>query len=276
MQVGFIGTGSMGTILIESLLKAGALSPRHITAANRTARKVEQLAARYPGMRVAYSNAEAAEGNDIVFLCIKPHEFRTVLDEIKRTVHDRQIVVSITSPVTIGSLESWLPAKIAKVIPSITNYMLSGALLCMYGSRMTPADIAGLERLLAAIGRPVQVNERFTRVSSDISSCGPAFFAFLLQKFIDAAAAETGIPREEAERLACEMLRGTGALLTDGGLSPGDVQCRVAVPGGITAKGLKLMEESVGDLFHRLIGITHAKYFEEVEKAASSLDHSSD
>ncbi len=48
MKVGFIGTGSMGSILIEAFIQSGALNPEDIIASNRTASKVERLAAAYP------------------------------------------------------------------------------------------------------------------------------------------------------------------------------------------------------------------------------------
>lgn len=266
MNIGFIGTGSMGTILIDSFIRSGALAPWQMVASNRTRSKVEQLAARHEGLRVAGSNREVAEACDILFLCVKPSEYGSVVDEIGPVVTRQQTIVSITSPVMIRSLEERLDAKIAKIIPSITNYVLSGPTLCMYSERLLETDIARLEDLLGRISRPVRVSERYTRVSSDIASCGPAFFSFLLQRFIDAAVTETGIEREHATRLGVEMLLGTGMLLTSGGLTPESLQQRVSVPGGITAQGLRLMDKEVGDLFRHLIRITHAKYDEDVEK----------
>jgi competence protein ComER len=267
MNVGFIGTGSMGTILIESLIRSGALNPEQITAANRTAEKVLYLAEKYSGLKAARSNIEVVLEADLIFICVKPSEYKKVLDEIRKVTLPAQIIVSITSPVQIRHLEEQLNCKIAKVIPSITNFMLGGAALCMYGERMEDCDRLMLEELLSHISEPIRIVEKHTRVTSDISSCGPAFFAFLVQKFVDAAVAETGIPYEEAARLASHMLKGTGLLLTDGGFTPESLQKRVAVPGGITAEGLKLMEHELDGMFNRLIRITHAKYNEDLEKA---------
>jgi competence protein ComER len=269
MDVGFIGTGSMGSILIESLIRSGALKPEHIIAANRTAGKVTLLADKYPGLRVARSNIEVILDSDLVFLCVKPVEYKRVIDEIRKVTLPSQILVSITSPVLIKHLEDQLNCKIAKVIPSITNFMLSGATLCMYGERMTDEDKRTVEELLGAMSEPIRISEMHTRVTSDISSCGPAFFALLVQKFIDAAVAETGIPYEQATKLASHMLLGTGGLLTDGGFTPETLQQRVAVPGGITAEGLRLMEHELDGMFNRLIRITHAKYEEDLEKVGA-------
>ncbi len=127
-------------------------------------------------------------------------------------------------------------------------------------------DILLLERLLSHISEPIRISEKYTRISSDISSCGPAFFAFILLKFIRAAVEETGMPYADANRLACEMLHGTGKLLTTGGFTPGELQKRVAVPGGITADGLKLLDHKLEGVFNQLIQITHAKFEEDMAK----------
>jgi len=268
---GFIGTGSMGSTLIEAFIRSGALLPHEMIAANRTFAKAERLAYAHPGLRTVMSNQEAAALSDLLFLCVKPSEFPRVIAEIAPYCREEQLIVSITSPVMLAQLEARLAGRIAKVIPSITNYVLSGAALCIYGERMREQDIALLESLLSQISRPQRVLEDFTRVSSDLSSCGPAFMAFLLGKLIDAAVRETGIPAAEAERMASEMLLGTGILLTAGGLSPGQLIERVAVPGGITEEGLNLLECELGDSFTRLIRITHRKYAEDVEKTESAF-----
>ncbi|UHA74222.1 late competence protein ComER [Paenibacillus sp. 481] len=272
MKVGFIGTGSMGSTLIEALIRSGALEPRQIIASNRTSDKVEQLAAIHPGLIVSRSNAETAQHSQIVFLCVKPLEFKHVIDEIKTVVHPDLIVVSITSPVLIKHLESRLNCKVAKIIPSITNYVWSGASLCMYGKKIKTEDRLLLEQLMMSISSPQQVSEQFTRISSDLSSCGPAFVAFFLQKWVQAAVSETGIDEKEAARLACEMVLGTGKLLTEGGLTLEQLQQRVAVPGGITAEALRLLDRELAGVFHQLIQVTHAKYEEDLQKVHAQFN----
>jgi competence protein ComER len=266
MNIGFIGTGSMGSILIESFIQSGALRPQEIIASNRSSNKINDLIQHHNGLRLALTNSEVVLQSHIIFLCVKPSEFNNVIAEIKPHVLPSQIIVSITSPITLAYLEDQLNGKIAKIIPSITNYVLSGATLCIYGERMLHEDKLEVERLLAYISEPIRIHEQFTRISSDISSCGPAFFALILQKFIEAAVEETGIAHAEANRLASEMLLGTGKLLTKGGFTPQGLQKRVSVPGGITAEGLRLLEEKLDGVFNQLIHITHAKFEEDKSK----------
>jgi len=266
MNVGFIGTGSMGSILIESMLRTNALKPEQIVATNRTFAKAERLAEAYPGLRAVPTNREVALACDMIFLCVKPKEFKRVIDDIRPHVGASQTLVSITSPVLIRHLEEHIPCKIAKIIPSITNYVCSGATLTMYGSRMEPEDIANLEKLLQHLSKPLNVSEEYTRVCSDLSSCGPAFLAFFVEQFVQAAVTYTGITKEEATRLASEMVLGTGLLLTSGGFSPETLRERVTVPGGITAEGLRMLSLDLDGTFERLIRTTHHKYKEELDK----------
>ncbi|WP_088547468.1 late competence protein ComER [Paenibacillus aquistagni] len=266
MKVGFIGTGSMGSILIEALIQSGALEPEQVTAINRTPQKAQLLAAQYEGLHVASTIAEVIEHSHIVFLCVKPMEYKKVVDEIAQCDRPDLILVSITSPVLIEHLESQLKCKIAKIIPSITNYVWSGASIGMYGSRIQTEDRLLLEQLMMSISRPIQISEEYTRITSDLCSCGPAFISFFLEKWVEAAVEVTGIDKKEATRLACEMVHGTGKLLTEGGFTPEQLKQRVAVPGGITAEALRLLQNQLEGVFHQLIQVTHAKYEEDLEK----------
>jgi competence protein ComER len=256
----------MGGLLIEAFVHSGALRPDQIAAHSRTKSKTDALASSYPGLQSVDSNGRVAEISDIIFICVKPMEFKPVLEEIGELLPAHKLVVSITSPVSIVQLEDKLDCKIAKVIPSITNRLSNGATLCMYGERMSEADKERLEQLLEYIGKPLRISEQHVRAASDLSSCGPAFLAYFLEKLAEAASEQTGLPREQADELVAQMALGTGRLLTDGGMTAQELQARVAVPGGITAEALRLLASELDGVFGRLIHITHAKYYEDIEK----------
>ena len=266
MKVAFIGTGAMGSLLIDAFLRSGALLPQNICASNRSPSKAKWLAQRHPGLRAYSSNAEAAQGSKIVFLCIKPLDYPDVIAEIRDVLDDNQIVVSITSPVQIETLEAAIPSKIAKIIPSITHSVHSGASLCIYGGRIRPEDRLLLEQLMSSISTPITLKESETRIASDLSSCGPAFVAHMLQLWAESAAERTGISYEEAIALGSEMLLGTGKLLTEGGLNPEQLIERVAVPGGVTAEGIAVLDSCLREVFAHLIDTTHRKYDDDISK----------
>lgn len=271
MTHGVIGTGSMGRILVEAWIRSGKLQPSELLLSNRTRAKAERLADEFPGLRVAADNREVARKSDCFFLCVKPGEFRKVLEEIRDVIREEQIVVSITSPVMVRDLEEWLPAKVAKVVPSITNAVCSGNSLFIPGSRLNREDREQLWDLFSAISRPLLVDEEHTRIASDLACCGPAFLANLMEQMADAAVEETDLPREAAVSLVTRMAQGLGRLLTEGNFTLKSLQERVAVPGGITREGLHLLERDTGTLFHDLFRLTHDKYHEDINKVQQSL-----
>ncbi|KUP23810.1 late competence protein ComER [Paenibacillus sp. DMB5] len=271
MKVGFIGTGSMGGLLIDTFLSSGALDPSNILASNRSPGKLLELQKLHPGLTVCASNIETASGSDIVFLCVKPLQFKALTDEIAPYLRSEQIVVSITSPVQLHHLESVLPSKIAKIIPSITHSVKSGTSLCIFGSRLNKKDRQSLLQLFSFIGVPAEIPESHTRIASDFSSCGPAFLSYFLERWIEAAVSATGIDEALVSRLAGEMLLGTGKLLTEGSFTPQELQERVAVRGGITAEALNHLRISLEGVFERLITTTHDKYDEDVQQLDASF-----
>lgn len=271
MGIGFIGTGSMGTTLIQAFIHAKRLAPAEIIVHNRTPSKAEKLAQRYPGLRIAGNNRELVQQSSLFFLCIKPHEFRPVLEEIQDDVRTDQIAVSITSPVMIRDLEEWLPAKIAKIIPSITQAVHCGNSLFIPGKRLDDSDRDHLWRLFSAISHPLLIEEDHVRVASDLACCAPAFMANLLEKLADAAVEETQLPREQALALVTQMTEGLGRLLTEGGFTLKSLQERVAVPGGITRQGLDLLDAETGPVFHDLIRLTHSKYAKDIQQVRNSF-----
>ncbi|CAM3440045.1 late competence protein ComER [Marinicrinis lubricantis] len=271
MNIGFIGTGSMGTILIESFIKTGAIKQENINIHNRSKEKAELLQIKYPGIHIAENCQQLAAGSDLIMICVKPLEYKNVLEQMSCSLTKEHIIVSITSPVLIKHLEYQTPCKIAKVIPSVTNFACSGASLCIFGERMEPDDRTYVHQLFSAISTPIEIQEEYTRVTSDISSCGPAFISYFLLQFVQAAVDVTGISKEHATKLASEMLLGTGKLLTSGNFTPETLIQKVSVPGGITAEGIRYMSLQLDGVFNQLIHTTHTKYNEDLEKVEAMV-----
>ncbi len=269
--VGFIGIGTMGSMLIDAFLRAGTFLPEQVYIHNRTPRKAEQVAKKYPGMTVTSSNAAVARESTLLFLCVKPLEFPALLNEIASLLTPAKTVVIIASSVSLQQLEERIPCKLIKFIPSLTNLSHSGACLLTFHHRIAAEERNRWKQLFAAIGTPVEIDETHTRIASDLSSCGPAFLSLMLAQMATAATEEAGLPPPVAETLVIHMLEGTTRLLTQEGLSLQEIQRRIAVPGGITQQGLDLLTQHINGMFHRLFQTTYAKYVEDVQKVQTSF-----
>ncbi|MGG1557212.1 MULTISPECIES: late competence protein ComER [Geobacillus] len=266
MNIGVIGTGNMGTILIEAFLDSGAVKADQLVITNRTLAKAFAIQRTYPGITVAANAAEVVKQSSLVFLCVKPLDIHPLLQQLAPHWTREHCLVSITSPISVKQLEAAVPCQVVRAIPSIANRALSGSILVTFGSRCSTACRQTIDDLLRRIASPVYIDEAITRVASDISSCGPAFFSYLLQRFIDAAAAKTAITKEQATMLATDMIIGLGELLKRNLYTLPTLQEKVCVKGGITGEGIAVLEQRMNGVFEEVLAKTHEKFKEDVEK----------
>ncbi|UTR07911.1 late competence protein ComER [Alkalihalobacillus sp. LMS6] len=266
MKVGFIGVGSMGSMLIDTLLEAKSIEEKDIVIINRTVLKAKAVQEKYPGVMIASSIEELAEACKWIFICVKPKDIPVLTPTITPFLTKEHVMISITSPVSIEHLEELFPCKVGRIIPSILNRAQSGSTLVSFSNRCAQEDEQEILAFISTISRPLFIDENVTRVSSDIVSCGPAFFAFMAQRFIEGAVSETPLGEKEATELTTSMLIGLGKLLEEGYYTLPTLQERVCVPGGITGIGIAHLDQLVGDGFGSLFRLTEEKFSSEKQK----------
>ncbi|APH04312.1 late competence protein ComER [Bacillus weihaiensis] len=272
MKVGFIGTGNMGRILIESFIESEAIKPSFINMTNRTLEKAEAIEQLYPEVNVLKSAEEVVTHSDLIFICVKPLDIYPLLNNLKQLLEPSKCLISITSPINVHQIESLVRCQVARAIPSITNRAFSGVSLVTFGESCHLSTRKAIETMFEKISTPVQIEENVTRVASDIVSCGPAFFSYLIQRFIDSAVEETDITKEQAVLLASEMLVGMGNLIETELYTLPTLQEKVCVKGGVTGKGINVLENEVGEMFNKVFQVTHEKYYEDIDEVSEQFN----
>lgn len=266
MKVGIIGTGNMGTIVAESLLGSEAVSPSHMIVTNRTKSKALQLKSNYDELTVVDSNRQVIEQSELILLCVKPLDIYSIVIEHQALFTSNKCLVSITSPIQVPWLEQVVSASCARIIPSITNRALAGVTLFTFGDNCEARWKKKLWHMFSKVSTPLEIEESITRVASDIVSCGPAFFSYLTQQFIQAAVSETNIDYQTATTLAEQMLIGLGELLQKGYYSLPTLEEKVCVKGGITGEGIKALENDTEKMFRKLFRNTHEKFRKDAKQ----------
>ncbi|UOQ46322.1 late competence protein ComER [Halobacillus salinarum] len=263
MRYGIIGTGNMGAMLATCFMTSKAIEAKDIILYNRSKEKALAIKENFKDVTVAENLQQLAKESDVLFFCIKPHQFKDVLDEVKRELTESQCIVSITSPVAVEELEACTPCQVARIVPSITNRAFAGVSLFTFGRTMDEQNKILLKELFHSFSSPIEVEEEYIRVASDIVSCGPAFLSFLLKDWIESAHAVTGIPQEKATKLTEEMMAGLGNLLSKQIYTLDELMEKVTVKGGVTGEGLKALEQHLGETFEEMFKATQAKHRED-------------
>lgn len=266
MKIGIIGTGNMGTVLIQGFIESETVTASQLIITNRTKQKAQYLQTIYKDIHVVDHAIEVAEKSDIIFVCVKPLDIHTLLENLSAHLSQEKLLVSITSPVNVEELESLVECRVGRAIPSITNRASAGISLITLGSSCNHSDQESLLQLMEGISTPYHIENDIVRAASDIVSCGPAFFSYLTDRFINAAVNQTDITDEQATAFATEMLIGLGKLLEKDIYTLPELKEKVHVKGGVTGEGLSVLESEVGDMFERLYYKTHQKYAKDREK----------
>lgn len=260
MKIGFIGTGNMGTILIEALLESEAVKPSQLYLFNRTKEKALRIQQKFETIHVVDEVDVISKYCDCIFVCVKPHQIPEVLEAIKNNLIQEQCIVSITSPVTVEELELLVPCQVARIIPSILNRALTGASLMTFGDRLSDVWKRTLTEVFSHISKPIEMEENITRISSDIVSCGPAFFSYLAERMMEAAVKKSNITKEEALFLTTEMLIGLGELLKQKHYTLPTLIEKVCVKNGITGEGISVLESHLDGVFEEMFTKTNDKF----------------
>jgi pyrroline-5-carboxylate reductase len=256
-RVGFIGYGSMGSMLVDGLISSNRLDQEEVVVFTQTPQKLMALKERYPKIGVAGNNVEAVEKSDVVVICVKPLSVKTVLEEVKGALNENKHIVSIAACVTIDDLESIFNGKITKVIPSLTSEVKRGISLVCHNARVSPDDAKFVESLFGAISTVKLITEENFETGADLTSCAPGMFAAIFREFVDAGVRHSTLTREECEQMVVETLYGTAEILCRQGMGFEKMVERVATKGGITEEGVKVLKERLpavfNDVFHRTL-----------------------
>ncbi len=242
-NVSFLGAGNMGGALIEGAIKKGFLKAGQISVFDVDATKSADFKNRLK-VKAASSVREAVKGSDYIFLCVKPQQMDNVLKEVSGAVNAAQCLVSIAAGVTTEGIQKGLGAKssprVVRVMPNTPAMVGSGMSAVTGGKGAKPEDLEFCKSFFEAVGEVEILEEKYFDAVTAVSGSGPAYL-FYLAEALQQAAADAGLPRKAAEKLARVTLQGAAKLLDDK-TSPAELRRRVTSPGGTTEAAIRHLE----------------------------------
>ena len=238
MKTGIIGYGSMGRMLLWKFAESG-IAKQDLYAFNRTIEKLDEA----KDIAKIVPAKELAASCDITFVCVRPADIKTVLEEIKDDIKEGSLIVSLNGSVSFEAIGSIIDTKTAKVIPSLTAEIGRSQTLVCYNGKVNDEDKTALKGLLSSIGNVIELPENEMGMGSELVSCMPGFIASIFDVICSSAKKHTSIPDDQIVRMVLQTMSATGDLMLQKGMTFEDVVKRVATPGGITEEGTKVVYE---------------------------------
>jgi pyrroline-5-carboxylate reductase len=241
-RIATIGSGVMAEAMIAGLLRGDQVAPEQIVASHPRADRRDELVASY-GIGTVEDNGAAIANADVIVLAIKPQMLVRVGRELRGTLRDGQLLISVIAGATSTALANALDHRqIVRGMPN-TPAQLGKGVTVWYGTPdVTEAQREQARTLLNTLGEQLEVDdEKLVAMATAVSGTGPTYVFLVMEALIDAAV-HLGFPRHIAHDLVIETLEGSTLFAKSSGMHPAQLRNMVTSPGGTSAAALHELE----------------------------------
>ena len=244
-KIAIIGGGNMGMALARGILQTKWATPERLMIAEPLKEKLEQFRGMAKGIRTSHSNVEAAQWADVVLLSVKPQIMGHVLEEIRQSVNEKKLVITVAAGITTAYIEKKLDGKmpVVRAMPNIAAVVREAATGVCPGKYATQDDLKTAIHIFESVGLVVDVDESLMDAVTGLSGTGPMYVFQILEGLSDAGV-KVGLSRDTANTLAIQTLIGSAKLIKETKEHPAKLKDLVTSPGGTAISALHSLEKA--------------------------------
>ncbi len=237
INIGFIGTGNMGTAIIKGISKSNLSSKLSVFATDLDIAKLEAL--KDFGVTPLEDTIEVCKKCKYVLLAVKPQMFDDLLDSIAPYVTEQTVIISIAAGITAEYIKSKTiaNARVILVMPNTPLLLGEGATALSKSEPVTDEEFSLVCEIFSSSGKASIISSDKMKEIIAINGSSPAFIYLFAKGFIDYAR-EQGINENVAKTLFSQSLIGSAKMITDSGYTIDELIKMVSSPGGTTLMGL--------------------------------------
>ncbi len=240
-MIGIIGTGNMGSALINGAVKS--FGEDKVVFFDTSEERRKMISNEY-GITACKDNVELVKWCDIVVLAVKPQVIFKVIEEIRPYFgKENKTVISIAPGITIAKLSEAFDnnAQIVRVMPNTPAMVGEGMSAVSFPDDFN-GDRENTLKLFDSVGRAVVLPENLMNAAVVANGSSPAFVFVFMEALADGAV-KFGIPRDKAYEMVAQTVLGSARLMLETKKHPGELKDAVCSPGGTTICGTAALEE---------------------------------
>jgi pyrroline-5-carboxylate reductase len=248
-KIAVIGAGSMGGAILSGLIASGTAADS-ITASTATTQSAKALSDKFGIKSFAIdaspsANSDASQGADVLLIAVKPAKVLETLEEIKASVKDGALVISVAAGVTTESMEQAIGSKasVIRAMPNTPSIVGHGVTGIAKGKSANDNQLALAKDLFETVGQVIVVDEEKINALSTISGSGPAYVFYFAEKLMTAAK-KMGFSEKEANLMVRATFLGSATLLAASSDSPETLRAQVTSPNGTTMQATARFDEA--------------------------------
>lgn len=250
-RLAFIGCGVMAEAVIAGLLRKKLVGPEQIVGSHPRVARREEMHVKY-GIEMFEQNKAAAiavypgewNGGSVLVLAVKPQRLRRVLEELKGSLHQEQLVVSVVAGAKMQTIaDELLHAPVVRTMPNTPAQIGEGVTAWTASAEVTEKQESQVRAMLEALGKTVRVeNERQIDMATALSATGPTYIFLVMEALIDAGV-HMGFSRHVAQELVHQTMLGAVLFARESHKHPAELRNMVTSPGGTSAEAIYQMEK---------------------------------
>ena len=243
-RIGFIGCGNMGKAMLGALVKSNTIDIDSIMVSTKSKDSADKIREEY-GVSTTLVNSEVAKKSDILFLAVKPYLFEKVINEIKDSILQETIIVSIAAGITIDNIEKWFgkSIKVVRTMPNTPCLVGEGMSAVCPNGKISEEELKEVCYLYNLFGKYELLEEKDFHAFIALCGSSPAYMFVFIEAMADAAV-KLGIPRAKAYKMAEQSMLGSAKLALETGKHPGVLKDEVCSPGGTTIEAVLDLEKN--------------------------------
>jgi pyrroline-5-carboxylate reductase len=248
LRIAFIGSGSMGSAVLDGLIAAGHPKPL-ISATTRTESKAKALRDRgvsaLAGETSPDANALMAGDADVIVLGVKPYQIVDVLTELKGEIGKNVVVISMAAGIKLVTMAAVLDENpnLIRTMPNTPALVGKGVTGLASAASASQEAIAAAKALFEAVGSVIVIPEEKIDALSAVSGSGPAWVYYIIERWEKVAISE-GFSEADAKLMVRQTLAGSVDLLENSGEEPSELRRKVTSPGGTTERIIATLDEA--------------------------------
>ncbi len=235
-MIGFIGSGNMAQAIIGGIIKSDLYSSSDIFCSAKSRKTQDKIKEKF-NVTVC-DNIEVVQHSKIIFLCVKPNVYATVIEEIKDYVEDK-ILVSIAPLKTIEYLRSHThdEQKCVSSMPNTPALVGAGMSAISFSDNLSEKEKGAILGLFTSFGKVEVVDESLMQSVVAVSGSAPAYVYMFIEALADGAV-KHGMSRDLAYKFASQAVLGSAKMVLETGEHPAKLKDNVCSPGGTTIEAV--------------------------------------
>ncbi|MDR1392020.1 MAG: pyrroline-5-carboxylate reductase [Clostridiales bacterium] len=242
-KIGFIGSGNMCEVIVGGILKTNFAKQKNILISGKNKNKLEKIKSKY-NIQIFNDNCEIAKKSDVLFLTIKPQNYKEAVLEIKNFLKEKIILVSVAPGIKISFFKNLL-SKNVKIVrsmpntPALVEEGITGICLC---ESITNNESEFITEIFKSFGKIKIISENIMDAITALSGSSPAFLFIIIEAMADGAVL-CGMPRDLAYKFAAQTVLGSAKMVLTTKKHPGELKDMVCSPNGTTIEGVAKLEQ---------------------------------